>query len=116
MPVRLPLSRKDMLWLSAAVILGVALIVGLLSQHATTTGRAQNDDWQTMFEGLVERNATVTIGFAAPLTPNNETSRTVDAASLQVGDDFICFLEAWNQGFRKTCTPFTNIASLTFIE
>lgn len=98
------------------IILGAALAFGLLSQHATNTTRAQNDDWRTMFEGLVERNATITIGFAAPLTPNNEALRTVDAASLQVGDDFVCFLEPWNQGFRKTCTPFTNIASLTFVE
>lgn len=113
---RSALSRKNLLWLSGAIILGAAMVLGLLSQHATTTGRAQNDDWRTMFEGLVERNATVTIGFAAPLTPNNETSRTVDAASLQVGDDFVCFLERWNQGYRKTCTPFSNIASLTFIE
>jgi hypothetical protein len=99
----------------AALLALAALAWGTLSRGGVETGRAQDDDYYALLQDLIARNADITLSFAAPLAPNAEAQRTVAAGSLEVGADYLCFRENWNDGVRKTCTPLGNLASLTFV-
>jgi hypothetical protein len=72
----------------------------------------------TMYKLLLElqsNNERVNFEFVAPLT-GNLRSIDVDSSVFNVGEDYVCFTESWNQGTRQRCTPFSNIASVTFAD
>jgi hypothetical protein len=64
---------------------------------------------------LQSNNERVNFEFVAPLI-GNVRSVDVDSSVFNVGEDYVCFTENWNQGTRQRCTPFSNIASVTFAD
>jgi hypothetical protein len=34
----------------------------------------------------------------------------------EVGDDYVCFSEPWNDTTRDRCTPFSNITGVSFVR
>lgn len=93
-----------------ALILGVILIVMTVNAAQTTPPTLH-----ALLTDLQAANERVTFEFVAPIT-GTLRSVDVDASVFSVGDDYVCFSEKWNQGTRQRCTPFSNIASVTFTE
>lgn len=97
---------------------GLFLVFTLFTANGTATTHAQANttaSYRALLEDVIARDTLVIIGFAAPLGVSNETSRMIEnARSIELGGDYLCFNERWNNGVRKTCTPFSNVVSLTF--
>ncbi|MEZ4669830.1 MAG: hypothetical protein R3E39_18140 [Anaerolineae bacterium] len=74
---------------------------------------------QELLSSFKDSKTIVTIEFNIPLItgervwtlPDQKAKREITA----VGADYVCFSEPWNAGARQRCTPFTNIASFTFL-
>lgn len=97
------------------ITLLLTLGLGLLVLSSLERGYAQPNGWRALLAEVTTRDGVVLLGFSAPLAATGERSRLIeDAAQLELGDDYLCFSEAWNNGQRKTCTPLSNLSSLTF--
>jgi hypothetical protein len=102
------------------VLLLIVVFAALLTLALVGRPAAAQDTPSTMRALLERLNASgqpVTIQFAAPLV-SGETTWTlpdgrVNRAIADIGDDYICFSEPWNNDTRTRCTPFVNIVGVT---
>jgi hypothetical protein len=97
------------------VILVVALLISIsaVAMNGAQTGTARG--FSSLLADLAASNRTVMLEFITPLNGQERTA-TVDAGALRLGLDYLCIAEPWNQGQRQTCTPMSNIASVTYVE
>jgi hypothetical protein len=57
----------------------------------------------------------ITLTFVNSPIPS-ENTLTLNARDLQIGEDYLCFAESWNNTMRSYCTPLINIAHLSFLD
>jgi hypothetical protein len=105
----------------AAFMAVVGVAVGLLlgARPATAQETVAPITLAQQFANLQATETRVTVEFQIPLIsgertwtlPDESRGRAID----QIGVDFVCFRERWNDDTRLRCTPYSNIASLTFI-
>lgn len=87
------------------------------AQDKAATLRALLEDLKAQ-SMILDSPQTFSIEFAVPLVsgerawlmPDTQRKRVVG----DIGEDYICFSEPWNDDTRQRCTPFTNIVSVTF--
>jgi hypothetical protein len=81
------------------------------AQDASTSLRAR-------LENLRGSKNPVTIEFGRPLVSGEliwtlpDGTRTIG----EIGDDYVCFSEPWNDTTKDRCTPFSNIVSVSFVR
>lgn len=103
------------LLLGALLLIATGLFYAGRGNVATTNAQVQPTTMRGLIEDLINRRVTVRFEFAEPIAPN-ERFRDVNSINLQIGDDFVCFIEPWNDDLRYRCTPYSNVTSVTFIE
>lgn len=82
--------------------------------------QGQSASLHELLENLRDNNTTATVEFAKALVtgeltwslPDTAIGRTIG----EVGDDYVCFSEPWNDTTRQRCTPFSNIIGVSFIR
>jgi hypothetical protein len=99
--------------------LAAAALAVLAWHFASSPVRAQDSTttFQTRLQELASQKTSFSVEFAKPLV-SGESVWTIpqDGYSLgEVGDDFVCFSQPWNDGQRQRCTPFSNIVSVSFL-
>lgn len=75
---------------------------------------------RALLERLRASGQPVTVQFAVPLVSGEATWTLPDArlnrTIADIGDDYICFSEPWNDETRTRCTPFFNIVGVTVTQ
>lgn len=97
------------------IIAAAVLAFGLANRPAVAQDRAS---LRGLLETLKGGPNPVTIQFAVPLVagentwilPDQRFNRTIG----EIGEDYVCFSEPWNNTTRLRCTPFGNIIGVTF--
>ena len=99
------------------VLLGLAMLVVVWMEHQPTTTSAQGpvETMRALIQDISARGKVMVFTFGEPIAPN-VTVRESNGQDLQVGDDYICFSEPWNDGRRFRCTPYSNIVSVSFLD
>ncbi len=102
------------------VIIAALFVLGSLAARPTTASTEPPPAGLTqLLSDLVASGKSVTIEFAVPLISGERTWIIPDAnrsrQMVQVGADFVCFSEPWNNATRSRCTPFSNIVSISYI-
>lgn len=116
-----------------AVIMAVVLVLGILvavvsAQTETPTptpaaahvrAGAPSTMADLLNEAIISEER-ITFDFIVPVVTGERVWTLPDDASKRVisavGADYVCFSEPWNDGSRERCTPFSNIASVTFLK
>ena len=112
----LPNNRLGAVVLTSLVTAIVLLIV--LGGKPATAQNQPGREMQALLETLTSNGAAITILFDKPLVsgegvwtlPDTSANRTIS----EIGADFVCFTEPWNNTTRVRCTPFTNITSVSY--
>lgn len=99
------------------VTLVAATLFALTLVGRPTAAQTPSTTLRALLESLSVNGQPVTIQFAVPLVsgeatwtlPDSRVNRTIS----DIGDDYICFSEPWNNDTRTRCTPFANIVGVT---
>lgn len=75
---------------------------------------------KALLEHLRDTQAAITIEFARPLVsgeliwslPDDAVQRRIG----EVGGDYVCFSEPWNDTSKERCTPFSNIIGVSYVR
>ncbi len=104
--------------LSVMLIAVAALVLALATAGLPASAQGSAADMRALLEA--SRAGTITIQFASPIV-GGETLLTLPDEALgrtlaDVGADYLCLSEPWNNGFRSYCTPFSNVVSVSYIR
>jgi preprotein translocase subunit SecG len=96
----------------------VALVIALmLVSGKPAEAQAGSVTFRARLERLNSGSASFVVRFTAPVAgafdvtlPDN--SRRID----EIGDDYFCFSELWNDTRRAYCTPYANVTSVSFVQ
>ncbi|MBL8153719.1 MAG: hypothetical protein JNM70_06010 [Anaerolineae bacterium] len=101
------------------VVAALLILVGMAARPATASTEPPTAGLTKLLSDLAASGKSVTIEFAVPLVSGERTWIIPDTnrsrQMVQVGTDFVCFSEPWNNGTRNRCTPFSNIVSVSYI-
>lgn len=108
---------KALLTVAALVLLAG---LGLLGLNRPATADEQQHNLRTLLETVAKDDTQVSIEFVRPLitgetswsVPDEESGRKIG----EIGEDYVCFTEPWNDDTRFRCTPFENIVGVNFIK
>ena len=115
------LTKSKVVVVSLLVVLGLGLAVGVITTHSAMAQDSKEvaPTLGEMLNAGLERKYSLTIEFVIPLITGERVWTLPDAKAKRnisvVGTDYMCFSEPWNDGVRQRCTPFTNIASFTYL-
>jgi hypothetical protein len=112
----LPNNRLGALILTSLVA-AIVLLIALGGKPATAQDQAARD-MRALLVKLTGDGAAITILFDKPLVSGEGVWTLPDAAMKrtigEIGADFVCFSEPWNNTTRSRCTPFANITSVSY--
>jgi len=99
------------------VTLLIVSVIGLASKPASAQDTQALELYQ-LLKRLDGENKTLTFTFDRPFL-SGETLLTVPDATFgreldDVGLNYVCFSEPWNNTRRVQCTPYSNIVSVTY--
>jgi hypothetical protein len=101
-------------------ILLVILIVSAIALMSKPTAAqdAQSADMHQLLQRLSAADKPITFLFDRPFL-SGETLLTVPDDTLgrelgEIGANYVCFSEPWNNTRRVQCTPYSNIVSVTY--
>lgn len=101
--------------LTTMIVCAGILVFGMMQRPASAQDRATLRGLLETFKGGTNP---VTIQFAVPLIPGENTwilpDQRFNRTLAEIGDDYVCFSEPWNNTTRLRCTPFGNIIGVTF--
>ncbi len=114
------LTHRLMTTLALLILVTTLLIlVGLVARPAAASTEPPPAGLTQLLTNLAASGKSVTIEFAVPLVSGERIWIVPDAnrsrQMVQVGTDFVCFSEPWNNATRSRCTPFSNIVSVSYI-
>jgi hypothetical protein len=102
------------------ILLAAGIVFALSGAARPTAAQAQGNSLRTLFENLRDNHSQVTVEFVKPLITGEATWTLPDDAIGrkigEVGEDYVCFSEPWNDTTRDRCTPFSNITSVSFVR
>lgn len=111
--------RTAKIFVALMAITAAILVIGMFANQPVTAQDQANRDMRVLLETLVRDQASVTILFDKPLVSGEGVWTLPDAAAQrtisQVGTDFLCFSEPWNNTTRERCTPFANLTSISYV-
>jgi hypothetical protein len=102
-----------------------AFVLAALAAFGLSARPAQAQNANTTMRVLLERlnsgDGKFTVQFHTPLAPGETTWGLPGGDPTQrhiseIGDDYVCFTEQWNNSTRDRCTPFSNIVSISYIH
>ncbi len=101
-----------LIFVTAAI---VAAVVNAKSLNAPDSG----GNLRGLLETLTSGETQVTIQFGIPLTGGERTwivpDKNAGRQIAEIGDDYVCFSEPWNNGVRRRCTPLSNVVSISYV-
>lgn len=103
-------------------LLVVALLAlagaGVLLFNAPTRAEDKPTRLQAVFEERRDSHKPFSVQFANPLVSGEmQWVFPDDGYSIgEVGEDYVCFSQPWNNGSRLRCTPFANIVSVNYLS
>ncbi|HEX2907167.1 MAG TPA: hypothetical protein VHO69_09930 [Phototrophicaceae bacterium] len=106
--------------LLVGAVIGVIAFLLLILLPAPQSAGAQTNPagLRALLERLNTAGSTYTIQFAAPVAAG-ETLWTLPDPNrrlTELGDDYVCFSQPWNDGNRIHCTPYSNIVSISYLS
>lgn len=106
--------------LLAVLVLGLALVLATIARPSLAQdNKPTAETLREFLTGVKDSQTVTTIEFAIPLISGERVWTLPDAKAKReisvIGADYMCFSEPWNNGARQRCTPFTNIASFTYL-
>lgn len=111
-----PIIRHGLLALG---LVGLAAAALLALGSAPASAQLPAGRLGEFIEQLDAKGAPFTVHFAAPLPGGDTFLALPDAGGkklAEVGADYLCYSEPWNNRRRVRCTPFANILSLTYSQ
>jgi hypothetical protein len=102
-------------------VLGVTALVGFSLNARPTQAQNANTTMRALLERLNSGDGKFTVQFHTPLAPGETVwglpgGEPTQRHISEIGDDYVCFTEQWNNSTRDRCTPFSNIASISYIH
>jgi hypothetical protein len=102
-------------------IIGIAGLVVITNLVARPTAAQESSSrMRALLESLRDSETSLTIEFVRPLVSGESTwtlpDETAGRRIAEVGEDYVCFSEPWNDSFRNRCTPLTNLVTISYIE
>lgn len=90
----------------------------MLTSQQPTTAQPKPVNFRALLERLNTEGSRFTIQVAAPFIAGETLLSLPDTARQlsDIGDDYLCVSQPWNDGSRTYCTPYTNVVSISFIE
>ena len=102
--------------LVCTLVIGIFFAVSELNQRAAA--QEATSTMQMLLESLRDKNTTVTFEFVKPLV-SGEATWTLPSETHKIGEvgaDYVCFSEPWNDSVRNRCTPFANLVTINFVK
>ena len=110
---------KNQALIMMPLLVAIVLLIGLAGNRIVAQDSAAQD-MQAMLTNLTRSGATVTILFDRPLISGEGVWTLPDAGAqrtiAEVGADYVCFSEPWNNTTQNRCTPFSNITSVSYVK
>ncbi len=111
----------------ATLFFAVIMVIALVIVNASTSVDAQSEpnNLQTYFEGLVDDiNAGILVNVTIEFSSGTDTQMILASSNqddggsriIEIGSDYICFDENVGGGYATFCTPYSNIASISYIR
>jgi len=116
--------KLKLMTIIAAFVVGLGLLMVVVSAQ-TATVRANLDEaapnhFSELISSAKSDGKAITFDFIVPLVTGERVWTLPDEKAKReisnVGMDYVCFTEQWNEGKRERCTPFSNITSVTFLK
>jgi hypothetical protein len=99
------------------LLLGI-IVAGILLAGKPTTAQDSAAGMRALLERLNRENTGMMMQFDKPFAGGETLWRVPDQAArreiAEIGDDYICFSEPWNNGQRIHCTPYSNIVNVSY--
>ncbi|MBI1279635.1 MAG: hypothetical protein GC179_16020 [Anaerolineaceae bacterium] len=116
--------KIKLITIAAALALGLGLLAVSAKNAAPAVAAQLDESTPNHFSELISRatadGKAITFDFVVPLVTGERVWTLPDANAKRdisnVGTDYVCFSEPWNEGKRERCTPFSNITSITFLK
>jgi hypothetical protein len=102
-------------WVVGLMLVAALALVGLaVFRPAAAQPGAVN--LRALLERLNAGGTAFTVQFAAPVAAGETLLALPDAARRlsEVGEDYLCFSQPWNDTARVYCTPFSNVVGITY--
>ena len=105
----------------AVVVLAIALVIAASSMiHPAAAQDNSQVSMKALLETLRDNKTAATIDFAKPLVSGEATWILPDSTNKReisdVGADYVCFSEPWNDSSKERCTPFSNIIGVSYVR
>src|SRR5690554_1451174 len=112
------LKTRLMVWIVLLVTLVAIVTVIGTSGKQTVAQDAVPESFGDMLARLNVENTSMIFQFDQPFV-SGETLLKLPDMNLrreftEIGQDYFCFSEPWNDGQRVHCTPYSNVVSLTY--
>ncbi|MEO8607887.1 MAG: hypothetical protein ABI690_08405 [Chloroflexota bacterium] len=112
----LPNNRLGAL-IVTSLVAAIVLLIALVGKPATAQDQPARE-MHALLETLNQNGAVITLLFDKPLVSGEGVwtlpDVTANRAISEVGADYVCFTEPWNNTTRVRCTPFSNITSVSY--
>lgn len=103
--------------LTGLALLLVAVLVLTLASGQFTQAQPAPSSLRATLERLEAAGTAFVVRFAAPVAGEFDVSLPGDSVRLEdIGDDYFCFSQLWNDTRRTYCTPYANITSVSFVQ
>jgi hypothetical protein len=109
------MKRMQFILLILLALIMLIAVMWMEQQPATTSAQGPSETMRALIQETSAQGKVMVFTFGEPIAPS-VTVRESNGQDLQVGDDYICFSEPWNDGRRFRCTPYSNIVSLSFLD
>ena len=116
----LSFKRLAVVLLVVVGMIGIALLLQTSAQEVNA--QTASTTMSQLLKQLSAEQRQITFGFVVPLVAdeniwvvpneNNDISINID----KIGEDHICFLRRGGQAYDEICTPFTNIAAVSYLN
>ncbi len=106
--------------LLVAVVALILVIAASSMIHPAAAQDSSQASMKALLENLRDNKTAATVEFAKPLVSGENTwilpDTTSQRAIADVGSDYVCFSEPWNDGSKERCTPFSNIIGVSYVK
>lgn len=101
-------------------LLAAVLLIAASMMIRRTVAQDNPASLRALLESLRDNKTAATIEFARPLVSGELIwSLPDDTAQRQIGEvgaDYVCFSEPWNDTSKERCTPFSNIIGVSYVR
>ncbi|NWG15289.1 MAG: hypothetical protein HXY41_01515 [Chloroflexi bacterium] len=98
------------------VVFAAALALAGLAAFRPATAQGSPANLRALLERLNAGGTAFTVQFAAPVAAGETLLALPDESRrlADIGEDYLCFSQPWNDTLRMYCTPFSNVVGITY--